>query len=60
MERDHCEDPGSDVRIILKLIMKKRDGQAWVQGRVAGACEIGVEPSDFIICWERLDQLRTS
>jgi hypothetical protein len=30
MERDHCEDPGLDVRIILKLILKKYDGQAWV------------------------------
>ena len=30
MERDHCEDPGLVVRIILKLILKKWDGQAWV------------------------------
>ena len=30
MERDHCEDPGLDVRVILKLILKKLNGQAWV------------------------------
>jgi hypothetical protein len=28
-ERDHLEDVGVDVRIILKLVFKKWDGEAW-------------------------------
>jgi hypothetical protein len=29
MERDHLEDLGLDGRIILKLIYKNWDGEAW-------------------------------
>ena len=29
MERDHLGDPGIDVKIILKCIFKKWDGEAW-------------------------------
>ena len=28
-EREHLQDPGLDGRIILKLILKKWDGEAW-------------------------------
>jgi len=28
-ERGHLEDPGIDGRIIIKLIFKKWDGEAW-------------------------------
>ena len=29
MEKDHLEDPGIDVRIILRYIIRKWDGGAW-------------------------------
>jgi hypothetical protein len=51
MERDHLKYNGVDGRIILKLIFKKLDGNAWTGllwlriGIVAGACECGNEPS---------------
>ena len=54
MEKDHLEDPGADEQIILKWIFKKWDVEAWTgsiwlrQGEVAGSCECGNEPSDFI------------
>jgi hypothetical protein len=52
------EDLCIDGRIILKLIFKKWDGDAWTGliwfkiGQVAGACECGNEPSGSIKCGE--------
>jgi hypothetical protein len=30
MERDHLEDPDIDGRIMLKWILHKWDGEAWI------------------------------
>ena len=56
-ERGHLEDPNVDVKIILKLIFKKRDGGggAWTG---CGSCKCGNEPSCSIKRGEFLDQKR--
>ena len=60
-ERNHSQDLDVDGRIILKCILRKRDGMVWtdwfVSGyrQVAGCCECGNEPSGFTICGEFLD-----
>jgi hypothetical protein len=60
MERDHVEDLGVDG-IVLKLIDKKCDGEAWTgpirlqTGTMAGTCECSNEPSGSIKCGEFLD-----
>jgi hypothetical protein len=61
-EGDHLEDPGVDVRIILKWIFERLDGVAWTgsisgsgQGQVAGSCVYGDEPSGSIKCREFLE-----
>jgi hypothetical protein len=52
-ERDHREDLGTEVKIILKLILKKEVG-VWTvltfleSGRVAGHCEQDKAHSGFI------------
>ena len=53
-ERDYFEDLGVDGRIILKWIVKKKDGEAktgllWLRtGTVTGTCKCGDELPDFI------------
>jgi hypothetical protein len=50
-ERDHLENPCLDGRIILKLIFRKWDVEAWTglvwlrTGTLAGVCDCGNEPS---------------
>jgi len=58
--REHWESPGSDLRIILKPIVKKWDGASsgliWPrQGSVSGSCEQSNEPSASIKCGEFLN-----
>jgi hypothetical protein len=61
MEGNHLGDKGIDGRIILKCIFKKGDGRHGLvcsvagQGKVAGACEYGHEPSGSIKCGAFLD-----
>ena len=61
-EGDHFEDLDQHGRIILKLIFKKWDGEAWT-GLIwlgwRGACECGNESRRSIKFGEFLDQLRT-
>jgi len=58
-ERDHCGDPGVDVRIILRWIFRRweygldRAGSGY--GEVVGTCEYGNEHSSSIKCGEFLD-----
>jgi hypothetical protein len=60
-ERERFEGMGVDVRIILKWIFKKWNGEAWIGlfwlriGTDGGACEYGNEPSGSIKCGELLD-----
>jgi hypothetical protein len=57
-EGHHLEDQVTDVRIILKWILKKWDGEArtellWFRtGTGVGALEFGNEPLGFIKCVE--------
>jgi hypothetical protein len=55
-EGGHLEEPRVD-RIILKWIFKKWNGWPWpgLIWQVAGSCECGNQPSDFIKCREFLD-----
>jgi hypothetical protein len=61
--KDHLEDPGIEVWIILKLIFKKQDGRHGLdwsgsgQGHVVGYCKHG-EPWGFDKMWRvcRLDK----
>ena len=51
-------DPGVNGRIILKWVFRKWGGLIRAgsgQGHVAGICEFGNEPLDFINCGEFLD-----
>jgi len=44
-ERDQLEDPGVDVRIILRWIFSQWTGVIWVRiGTLAGTCECGNGP----------------
>ena len=61
-ERDHLENPGVDVRIVLRWIFRKWGGGGCAvdragsgEGQVAGTCECGNEPSGSIKCGEFLD-----
>jgi hypothetical protein len=60
-ERGHLEDPGLDVRIILRWIFRKCDVVAWTGSSwlrlwtVAVTCECGNEASGSIKCGEFLD-----
>ena len=63
-EGDLLEDPGVDVRIILKWIYEKWDGSGagmdWIdlptdKDRWRGCCECGNEPSGCIKCREFLE-----
>ena len=53
-----------DVKIILKCIFNKWDGEtytglSWLRiGQMAGYCECGNEPSDYIQCGNFFDWLR--
>jgi hypothetical protein len=49
-ERDHFEDLGVDVKIILEWILGKYgwEGVVWIQWSVAGCCEHGNETSGSI------------
>jgi hypothetical protein len=48
-ERENLEEQCVDVRLMLKSILKKYDGRAWIGlirlrvGQVAGSCERGGE-----------------
>jgi len=59
-ERDHLEDPGADGRI-LRWIFRKWHWEAWTglfwpgEGKVAGSCKHGNEPSGSIKWGEFLD-----
>jgi hypothetical protein len=58
-ERDHSEDIGVDCKIILKLNLKKWDGNT-LTGMIwlkiwTGACGCGNEPSGSLKCGEFLD-----
>jgi hypothetical protein len=59
-ETDHFEDLGIDGRIKLKYFFKSELGRHGLicsdsgQGKVAGACEWGNEPSGSIPCREFL------
>jgi hypothetical protein len=61
IERDYFEDLCIDGRIILKWIVKKKDGKAktgllWFSmGTVTGTCKCGDELSDFTECKKFLD-----
>jgi hypothetical protein len=61
LEKDTaCRDLGADGRIILKLISRKWDVQAWTRldsgdEEVVGFCEYGDEQSGSINCGEFLD-----
>jgi hypothetical protein len=61
--RDHMEDIGIDVKIILEWILWKYDGKLWTdssgsgQGPVAGSCEDGNKLLDSIKGGEFLGQL---
>ena len=56
--KNHLEYVSVEVRIILKWIFQKLDGEAWTGsglGQVAGFCECGDEPLACIKCGEFLD-----
>jgi hypothetical protein len=56
-ERDHWEDRDVGGWTILKWILERYDGLAWIGlillriGPVEGSCEHGIELSDSIKCW---------
>jgi len=60
-ESDLLENPGIDERIILRWIFRKWDGGRGLdqsdsgQGKVAGFCKGGNEPSSSVKCGEFLD-----
>ena len=62
-ERDHLEDSGVDVRIILKWIFGNRDREHGLdcsgsrEGQLAGCCESGNVNSGSMKCGEYLDRL---
>jgi hypothetical protein len=61
---NHVEDPGVDVRIILKWIFKKWDGACtgsmWFRiGAGGGLCKCGNECSGSVKCGEILDSPRS-
>ena len=58
LTEDHFGDSGIDGRIILKWIFEKWDGldrSGSGQGKAAGCCQCGDEPSGSIKCGEFLD-----
>jgi len=59
-EREHLEDPGVDVRIILRWVFRKRDKGAWtgmirLRRAMTDTCECSNETSGSINCGEFLD-----
>jgi hypothetical protein len=57
-ERDHLEDLGIDVRMILKWILKKWDFSGSAYGQVTRAFESGDEHYCCIKCGKMLDWFR--
>jgi hypothetical protein len=65
--RNHLEDLGADVKVILTRIIEKQNGLAgtgsvWVRtgtrGEGGGHCEHDREPPNSTECGEFLDQMR--
>jgi hypothetical protein len=59
-EKDHLEDRGVDGSTVFRRILKKQnegrgmDCSGCGQGKMAGTCECGDEPSGYIKCGEFL------
>jgi hypothetical protein len=60
-DEKYFEDLGIDGRIILKLIFKNCNGEAWARliCLLAGSCECGINHQAFLKFGEFLDSLTT-